>query len=71
MPLHFAVDVTDEAAVRDMAKQVLQHFGRIDVLVCTAAAWRAAGWKKLRPPTYADFSKLTRWELFFVASRRD
>ena len=47
----FAVDVTDEAAVRDMTKQVLQHFGRIDVLVCTAAAWRSS---RLEDVTAAD-----------------
>ena len=47
----FAADVSDENAVRSMVQQVQQRFGRIDVLVCTAAAWRS---RRLEEVTAAD-----------------
>jgi pteridine reductase len=49
----FAVqaDLTDEQAVRGMMGQVLARFGRLDVLVNCAAAWRS---KPLEEVTAAD-----------------
>jgi len=47
----FQADLTDEQAVREMVGQVLQRFGRLDVLVNCAAAWRS---KPLEEVTAAD-----------------
>jgi pteridine reductase len=47
----FPADLTDEKAVCDLATQVSAHFGRIDVLVCTAATWNS---KRLEDVTAAD-----------------
>lgn len=44
-------DLTDETAVRVMIEQTLAQFGRIDVLVNSAAAWRS---KRLEDVTAAD-----------------
>jgi pteridine reductase len=44
-------DVTDELSVRKMVQQTLDRFGRIDVLVNTAAAWHS---KRLEDVTAAD-----------------
>lgn len=50
----FQADVTDEAAVKGMVQQVAAKFGRIDVLVNTAAVWQR---KKLEEATAADVRK--------------
>jgi pteridine reductase len=47
----FAADISDEKAVRNLVKEVTTHFGHIDVLVCTAAAWNS---KPLEDVTAAD-----------------
>jgi pteridine reductase len=47
----FAADLTNEQAVRDLVQKVLTKFGRIDVLVNTAAAWRS---KRLEEVTATD-----------------
>ena len=47
----FKADLTDEASVRMMVEAVLNQFGRIDLLVNTAAVWKA---KKLEEVTAAD-----------------
>src|SRR5438270_12791698 len=44
-------DLTDEQAVRAMIHQVLERFGRLDVLVNCAAVWQA---KRLEDVTAAD-----------------
>jgi pteridine reductase len=44
-------DLTDEQAVKAMVGQVLEHFGRIDVLANCAAVWQA---KRLEDVTAAD-----------------
>jgi pteridine reductase len=44
-------DLTDEQAVRAMVQQTLEHFGRLDVLVNTAATWKS---KRLEDVTAAD-----------------
>jgi pteridine reductase len=44
-------DLTDERAVRALVDQTLAHFGRIDVLVNAAAAWKS---KRLEDVTAAD-----------------
>jgi pteridine reductase len=47
----FQADLTDEAAVRTMVADILQRFGRIDVLVNCAAVWKS---KRLEDVTAAD-----------------
>ncbi|AMV27408.1 Glucose 1-dehydrogenase 2 [Gemmata sp. SH-PL17] len=47
----FPADLTDERAVRAMVRDVLGHFGRIDVLVNCAAVWKP---KPLEEVTAAD-----------------
>ncbi len=47
----FRADLTDEAQVRDMVRDVLGRFGRIDVLVNSAAIWVR---KRLEDVTAAD-----------------
>jgi pteridine reductase len=44
-------DLTDERSVRGLIEETLTRFGRLDVLVNTAAAWRS---KKLEDVTAAD-----------------
>jgi len=44
-------DLAEEQAVRRMVEQVLEGFGRLDVLVCTAAIWER---KALEDITAAD-----------------
>lgn len=44
-------DLTEETAVRTMIDRVLQHFGRLDVLVNSAAIWER---KRLEEVTAAD-----------------
>lgn len=44
-------DLTDEQAVQKMMAQILEHFGRLDVLVNSAAAWKS---KVLEEVTAAD-----------------
>lgn len=36
----FECDVSDEAAVNDVCKQTIEHFGKVDILVNNAALWR-------------------------------
>src|SRR5215471_5628281 len=47
----FGADLTDEGSVRKLIADVLEHFGRLDVLVNAAAAWKR---KKLEDVTAAD-----------------
>jgi pteridine reductase len=47
----FGADLRDEQAVKGLVEQVLARFGRIDVLVNCAAAWRS---KPLEDVTAAD-----------------
>jgi pteridine reductase len=47
----FPADLSDEAAVKGMVRDVLDRFGRIDVLVNCAAVWKA---KPLELVTAAD-----------------
>ncbi|HTQ40096.1 MAG TPA: SDR family oxidoreductase [Pirellulales bacterium] len=47
----FAADLTNEQAVRDLVQKALAKFGRIDVLVNTAATWKS---KRLEDTTAAE-----------------
>src|SRR5262245_25826550 len=47
----FQADLTDETAVRAMVQNVVERFGRIDVLVNCAAVWSR---KRLEDVTAAD-----------------
>jgi pteridine reductase len=49
--LAIQADITDEASVGKMMQATLGRFGRIDVLVCAAAAWHS---KRLEDVTAAD-----------------
>src|SRR2546425_989084 len=49
--LSVQADLTDEGAVRSLMEQTLAHFGRLDVLVNCAAAWKS---KRLEDVTAAD-----------------
>ena len=42
--LYVAGDITDETAVTQMVGQVMDHFGRIDVLVNIAGGFTMASW---------------------------
>jgi pteridine reductase len=47
----FQADLTDEQSVKNLVAQVIKRFGRIDVLVHTAAAWKS---KRLEDVAAAD-----------------
>jgi pteridine reductase len=47
----FQADLTDDGAVRTLVGAVLEHFGRLDVLVNCAAVWKS---KRLEDVTAAD-----------------
>jgi pteridine reductase len=47
----FQADLTDERSVRGLIENILERFGRLDVLVNCAAAWKS---KKLEDVTAAD-----------------
>jgi pteridine reductase len=49
--LALQADLTDENAVRAVIRQTFEHFGRLDVLVNSAAAWQS---KRLEEVTAAD-----------------
>ena len=49
--LALQADISDENSVRDLIDQTLAHFGRLDVLVNCAAAWKS---KKLEDVVAAD-----------------
>ncbi len=49
--LPLQADLTDERAVQGMVQKILDRFGRLDVLVNCAAAWKS---KKLEEVTAAD-----------------
>jgi pteridine reductase len=47
----FQADLTDEKAVRSLVQQVLDHFGRLDVVINCAAVWKS---RRLEEVTAAD-----------------
>lgn len=57
-------DVTDEAAVQAMVAQTVEHFGRLDILVCCAGI---LGWEKpFLEQTSAQFDKVMRINVYGV-----
>ena len=50
----FGADLGDERAVREMVAQVVERFGRLDVLVNCAAVWQS---RRLEEVTAADVRK--------------
>lgn len=57
-------DVTDEAAVHDTVSRTVEHFGRLDILVCCAGI---LGWEKpFLEQTAAQFEKVMRINVFGV-----
>src|SRR2546427_9361574 len=57
-------DVSDEAGVRAMLKQVKERFGRLDVLINNAGT--TASWK----PKDLDTLSLEEWDRVFAGNRR-
>src|ERR1700758_145150 len=70
-------DVTDEASVRGMMKDVGRELGRIDILVNNAANYETAEFDKLTVRQWdaifsAEFEKLTvrQWDAIFASNTR-
>ncbi len=62
--LFVRIDMTDEAAVHAMVAQTLEHFGRLDILVCCAGI---LGWEKpFLEQTAAQFDKVMRVNVYGV-----
>lgn len=62
--LFVRTDMTDEAAVQAMVAQTLEHFGRLDILVCCAGI---LGWEKpFLEQTAAQFDRVMRVNVYGV-----
>lgn len=62
--LFVQTDMTDEAAVQAMVAQTLEHFGRLDILVCCAGI---LGWEKpFLEQTAAQFDKVMQVNVYGV-----
>ena len=55
----YQVDVTKSAELEEMVKDVIAHFGRVDVLVNSAGVWAAPGYKDTTTSREED------WDLTF------
>jgi NAD(P)-dependent dehydrogenase (short-subunit alcohol dehydrogenase family) len=63
--LYLHTDVTDEAAVHATVQQAVEHFGRLDILVCCAGI---LGWEKpFLEQTPAQFDKVMKINVFIGA----
>jgi NAD(P)-dependent dehydrogenase (short-subunit alcohol dehydrogenase family) len=62
--IYLPTDVTDEAAVQRTVAQTVEHFGRLDILVCCAGI---LGWEKpFLEQTAAQFDKVMRINVYGV-----
>lgn len=62
--LFVRTDMTDEAAVQALVAQTVEHFGRLDILVCCAGI---LGWEKpFLEQTAAQFDKVMRVNVYGV-----
>lgn len=62
--LYVRTDVTDEAAVQQTVNQAVEHFGRLDILVCCAGI---LGWEKpFLEQTVAQFDKVMKINVYGV-----
>lgn len=62
--LYIPTDVTDEEAVHAAVQQTVEHFGRLDILICCAGI---LGWEKpFLEQSSAQFEKVMRINLFGV-----
>jgi NAD(P)-dependent dehydrogenase (short-subunit alcohol dehydrogenase family) len=62
--LYLRTDVTDEAAVHRTVAQAVEHFGRLDILVCCAGI---LGWEKpFLEQTAAQFDKVMKINVYGV-----
>ena len=59
--LHVPTDVTDEAAVHELARRALEHFGRIDVWVNNAAVGL---FSRFEDAPIVDFRRVIETDLF-------
>jgi NAD(P)-dependent dehydrogenase (short-subunit alcohol dehydrogenase family) len=61
---YFRTDVTDEAAVHAMVAHTIEHFGRLDILICCAGI---LGWEKpFLEQTAAQFDKVMKINVYGV-----
>ena len=62
--LFIPTDVTDEAAVQALVSQTVEHFGRLDILVCCAGI---LGWEKpFLEQSAAQFDKVMKINVYGV-----
>jgi NAD(P)-dependent dehydrogenase (short-subunit alcohol dehydrogenase family) len=63
---YFVCDVTDEAAVDAMARDVLERWGAPDVLVNNAGAFRPGGLREMSPSTFREQVEANLTSAFIV-----
>lgn len=62
--LYLRTDVTDESAVQALVQQAVEHFGRLDILVCCAGI---LGWEKpFLEQTVTQFDKVMKINVYGV-----
>lgn len=61
--IYLRTDVTDEGAVHATVNQAVEHFGRLDILVCCAGI---LGWEKPLEQTVTQFDKVMKINLYGV-----
>lgn len=62
--LYLRTDVTDESAVQALVQQTVDHFGRLDILVCCAGI---LGWEKpFLEQTVTQFDKVMKINVYGV-----
>jgi pteridine reductase len=65
----FGADLTSEQAVRDLVKNVLARFGRIDALVNTAAAWKSKRLEEIAAADVRGFFETNTLATFLVCQQ--
>jgi pteridine reductase len=67
--LALQADLTDETAVRAMMEQTVAHFGRLDVLVNCAAAWRSKRLEDVRAADVRHFFETNTLSTFLCSQQ--
>ena len=62
--LAVTLDVTDEESTQRMVREVMDHFGRIDILINNAGVVGAEGWEQREKPNDSD------WNFVFAVNVR-